>query len=75
MHVGAAQTINLFGNDEQKERWLKAKNGFARHLFDQRASLWRPLAVQFFRSRTRWREVGARVRKTPDTRAPANLFR
>ncbi len=27
MHVGAAQTINLFGNDDQKERWLKAKNG------------------------------------------------
>nr|WP_024508399.1 acyl-CoA dehydrogenase family protein [Bradyrhizobium sp. ARR65] len=25
MHVGAAQTINLFGNDDQKERWLKAK--------------------------------------------------
>jgi alkylation response protein AidB-like acyl-CoA dehydrogenase len=23
MHVGAAQTINLFGNDDQKERWLK----------------------------------------------------
>ena len=29
MHVGAAQTINLFGNDDQKERWLKP-NG--RHL-------------------------------------------
>ncbi|MBV8698609.1 MAG: acyl-CoA/acyl-ACP dehydrogenase [Bradyrhizobium sp.] len=27
MHVGAAQTINLFGNDDQKERWLKANNG------------------------------------------------
>jgi alkylation response protein AidB-like acyl-CoA dehydrogenase len=27
MHVGAAQTINLFGNDDQKERWLKARNG------------------------------------------------
>jgi acyl-CoA dehydrogenase len=27
MHVGAAQTINLFGNDDQKERWLNAKNG------------------------------------------------
>ncbi|MBB4261577.1 acyl-CoA dehydrogenase family protein [Bradyrhizobium sp. CIR3A] len=27
MHVGAAQTINLFGNDDQKERWLKASNG------------------------------------------------
>lgn len=23
MHVGAAQGINLYGNDEQKERWLK----------------------------------------------------
>ena len=29
MHVGAAQTINLFGNDDQKDRWLKP-NG--RHL-------------------------------------------
>jgi acyl-CoA dehydrogenase len=29
MHVGAAQTINLFGNDNQRERWLKP-NG--RHL-------------------------------------------
>lgn len=27
MHVGAAQTINLYGNDDQKERWLKANNG------------------------------------------------
>ncbi|ABQ36343.1 MULTISPECIES: acyl-CoA dehydrogenase family protein [Bradyrhizobium] len=27
MHVGAAQTINLFGTDDQKERWLKADNG------------------------------------------------
>ncbi|NEU99621.1 acyl-CoA dehydrogenase family protein [Bradyrhizobium uaiense] len=27
MHVGAAQTINLFGNTDQKERWLKASNG------------------------------------------------
>jgi acyl-CoA dehydrogenase len=27
MHVGAAQTINLFGNDDQKERWLKARKG------------------------------------------------
>ena len=27
MHVGAVQTINLFGNDDQKERWLMAKNG------------------------------------------------
>ncbi|MGY4473951.1 acyl-CoA dehydrogenase family protein [Bradyrhizobium sp. USDA 3364] len=27
MHVGAAQTINLFGNADQKERWLKANNG------------------------------------------------
>ncbi|WP_225131106.1 MULTISPECIES: acyl-CoA dehydrogenase family protein [unclassified Bradyrhizobium] len=27
MHVGAAQTISLFGNDDQKERWLKANNG------------------------------------------------
>jgi len=27
MHVGAAQTINLFGNDDQKERWLQAKGG------------------------------------------------
>jgi alkylation response protein AidB-like acyl-CoA dehydrogenase len=27
MHVGAAQTINLFGSDDQKDRWLKAKNG------------------------------------------------
>ncbi|PAY03372.1 MULTISPECIES: acyl-CoA dehydrogenase family protein [Bradyrhizobium] len=27
MHVGAAQTINLFGNTDQKERWLKANNG------------------------------------------------
>ncbi|MDH2380845.1 acyl-CoA/acyl-ACP dehydrogenase [Bradyrhizobium sp. CER78] len=27
MHVGAAQTINLFGNTDQKERWLKAANG------------------------------------------------
>lgn len=27
MHVGAAQTINLFGNDDQKERWLKARDG------------------------------------------------
>ncbi|KWV55234.1 acyl-CoA dehydrogenase [Bradyrhizobium macuxiense] len=27
MHVGAAQTINLFGNEDQKERWLKAKDG------------------------------------------------
>ncbi|WP_420969349.1 acyl-CoA dehydrogenase family protein [Bradyrhizobium sp. B120] len=27
MHVGAAQTINLFGNTDQKERWLKAGNG------------------------------------------------
>ncbi|MBB4371936.1 acyl-CoA dehydrogenase [Bradyrhizobium sp. cir1] len=27
MHVGAAQTINLFGNDDQKERWLKASSG------------------------------------------------
>jgi alkylation response protein AidB-like acyl-CoA dehydrogenase len=27
MHVGAAQTINLFGNDDQKERWLKANSG------------------------------------------------
>ena len=27
MHVGAAQTINLFGNADQKERWLKASNG------------------------------------------------
>lgn len=23
MHVGAAQTINLFGNEDQKQRWLK----------------------------------------------------
>jgi alkylation response protein AidB-like acyl-CoA dehydrogenase len=23
MHVGAAQTISLYGNDDQKERWLK----------------------------------------------------
>jgi acyl-CoA dehydrogenase len=29
MHVGAAQTINLFGNDDQKERWLKPND---RHL-------------------------------------------
>jgi acyl-CoA dehydrogenase len=29
MHVGAVQTINLFGNDDQKQRWLKP-NG--RHL-------------------------------------------
>jgi len=29
MHVGALQTINLFGNEDQKERWLKP-NG--RHL-------------------------------------------
>jgi alkylation response protein AidB-like acyl-CoA dehydrogenase len=29
MHVGAAQTINLFGNADQKDRWLKP-NG--RHL-------------------------------------------
>ncbi len=29
MHVGAAQTINLFGNEDQKQRWLKT-NG--RHL-------------------------------------------
>ena len=27
MHVGVAQTINLFGNADQKERWLKASNG------------------------------------------------
>ncbi|TYL84090.1 acyl-CoA dehydrogenase [Bradyrhizobium rifense] len=27
MHVGAVQTINLFGSDDQKERWLKANNG------------------------------------------------
>lgn len=27
MHVGAAQTINLYGSDDQKERWLKAKDG------------------------------------------------
>ncbi|WP_027544383.1 acyl-CoA dehydrogenase family protein [Bradyrhizobium sp. WSM2254] len=27
MHVGAAQTINLFGSDDQKERWLKTRNG------------------------------------------------
>ncbi|MHC2253771.1 acyl-CoA dehydrogenase family protein [Bradyrhizobium embrapense] len=27
MHVGAAQTINLFGNTDQKGRWLKANNG------------------------------------------------
>ncbi|WP_247436113.1 acyl-CoA dehydrogenase family protein [Bradyrhizobium sp. 139] len=27
MHVGAAQTISLFGNDDQKERWLQANNG------------------------------------------------
>ncbi|WP_245471616.1 acyl-CoA dehydrogenase family protein [Bradyrhizobium nanningense] len=36
MHVGAAQTINLFGNTDQKERWLKAGNGSPlRHLLDQ----------------------------------------
>jgi alkylation response protein AidB-like acyl-CoA dehydrogenase len=29
MHVGAAQTVNLFGNADQKDRWLKP-NG--RHL-------------------------------------------
>src|ERR1700689_3341463 len=23
MHIGAAQTINLFGSEDQKERWLK----------------------------------------------------
>jgi acyl-CoA dehydrogenase len=28
MHVGAAQTINLFGNDDQKSRWLKADGKF-----------------------------------------------
>jgi len=27
MHVGAAQTINLFGNDDQKDRWLKGAGG------------------------------------------------
>jgi len=27
MHVGAAQTINLFGNDDQKECWLNTNNG------------------------------------------------
>ena len=27
MHVGAAQTINLFGNEDQKERWLKPNGG------------------------------------------------
>jgi alkylation response protein AidB-like acyl-CoA dehydrogenase len=27
MHVGAAQTINLFGNDDQKSRWLKSNSG------------------------------------------------
>jgi acyl-CoA dehydrogenase len=27
MHVGAAQTVNLFGNEDQKERWLKANDG------------------------------------------------
>ncbi|WP_342740045.1 acyl-CoA dehydrogenase family protein [Bradyrhizobium sp. B117] len=27
MHVGAVQTISLFGNDDQKERWLKANDG------------------------------------------------
>ncbi|WP_426441124.1 acyl-CoA dehydrogenase family protein [Bradyrhizobium genosp. P] len=27
MHVGAAQTINLFGSTDQKERWLKSNNG------------------------------------------------
>lgn len=29
MHVGAAQTINLFGNDDQKQRWLAPQG---RHL-------------------------------------------
>lgn len=29
MHVGAAQTINLFGNDDQKQRWLASQG---RHL-------------------------------------------
>lgn len=28
MHVGAAQTINLFGNDDQKSRWLKGNGKF-----------------------------------------------
>ena len=28
MHVGAAQTINLFGSDDQKERWLKPSTPF-----------------------------------------------
>ncbi|HWA42587.1 MAG TPA: acyl-CoA dehydrogenase family protein [Hypericibacter adhaerens] len=28
MHVGAVQTINLFGNHDQKERWLKAGGRF-----------------------------------------------
>jgi len=28
MHVGAAQTINLFGNEDQKRRWLKGDGQF-----------------------------------------------
>ena len=28
MHVGAAQTINLFGNDDQKGRWLEGDGKF-----------------------------------------------
>lgn len=27
MHVGAAQTINLYGNEDQKRRWLKPEEG------------------------------------------------
>ncbi|MGP8233547.1 MAG: acyl-CoA dehydrogenase family protein [Methylovirgula sp.] len=30
MHVGAAQTINLYGNEDQKQRWLTPHHG--RHL-------------------------------------------
>jgi alkylation response protein AidB-like acyl-CoA dehydrogenase len=30
MHVGAAQTINLYGNEDQKSRWLAPRDG--RHL-------------------------------------------
>ncbi|MCJ2059572.1 acyl-CoA/acyl-ACP dehydrogenase [Methylobacterium sp. J-048] len=29
MHVGAAQTINLYGTDDQKERWLRDSRGAA----------------------------------------------
>ncbi len=47
MHVGAAQTIALYGNDDQKRRWLSpTRDGAHRHLLDEREGSRRPLVVQ-----------------------------